>query len=174
MEEIEVSKAKMDALKALADTNIAVSRAKETLQVLEENEAKYLLEREKKVVERVGKALNDSAQLVEQTIQNYELVKGFSDSVTEAGKKVSEVVESIEKHSALHEARVSAWEAKCNEQDAWISEQKKVIHLGHISLNSEKEGIEKRKKLLDQIERKLVDERGTLERAIKRLKEGKI
>jgi len=174
MEHIEIDKARMDALRALSDTNMEVSRARETLSILKKDEAGYLEEREKKVIQHVHKALEDSEDIIKKTIQNYELVKDFAVSVSEAGKAIGEAVEEITKYSEVHEERISAWEARCKEQDNWIAEQKKVIQLSNVLLNSEKESIERQKKLLADGNRRLASDRATLERAIKRLKEGRI
>jgi len=174
MEEIEVDKARMDALRSLSDTNMAISHARESLQTLEKNETEYLLEREKKVVLRVENAFKDSSALIEQTVKNYEMVKDFAGVVIQSSEQIQKAIGSIKEHSKLHDERTAAWEARCTQQEEDVANEKKVIQSQVILLNSEKEGIEAAKRLLVAHERKLTDERGTLERAIKRLREGRI
>lgn len=172
--DIIVTKESMDALQALADTNMKVSQAKAALAKLEEDETEYLLSREQRVVERLNRTLIQSETLVTETLNNYALVKSFADAVSHTADAVVAATQEIVRRDETFKDTINAFEAHCNTQEAKLAEQKKVIQSAHILLNSEKEGIERQKKLLSEKSRKIADERATLERAITRLTEQRI
>lgn len=55
MNEHTVTSEELKALQALAKLNIKISEARETLEKLYETETEYLIERERKAVERINK-----------------------------------------------------------------------------------------------------------------------
>lgn len=172
--EHNVDKEKMDSLKALADTNMQISTAKGTLVKLQEMETDYLVEREKKAVARVAKIFADSAELLEKATSNYaevhdlcQTASSFADYLVKSYDSFSEVVRLFDEKSALWDESVKAQEAK-------FAEINRQIKTDRVLLENDKESLKKREGVLKQGERKLADDRASLERAINRLKEGKI
>ena len=62
----------------------------------------------------------------------------------------------------------------CKEQEEELQNLRQQAKVDSIRIRDENMGIEAKKRELKTIERKLADERGTLDRAITRLKEGRI
>lgn len=174
MNEHTISKEHMDALKALTDLNLKVSEARAELSEIENTKTEYIVEREKEAVERIEASLNASKDILRETRENYGLVSdfcntmtGFADFLKEAHARFDEAVASFDESKVIFEAEMSR-------QENEIAETKKIIATERVKIANDKKSIENSKKTLEKTARKLEDERGTLERAIKRLKLGRI
>lgn len=169
-----VDKQQMDALKALAATTLKVSDAKTTLIKLEETETEYLVGREKKAMECIQKVHDTSADLLQKTQENYDgvtqilsTISGFTDFITKAYGKFQDILKAFDERNVLWEENCKKWEEE---------NQKKVneLKLRQSVVEGMEFANEKTKKKLSEDQQKLDDRYGTLERAIKRLKEGRI
>lgn len=174
MEIQELTKENMDSVKELAATNIKISEAKNMLFKLQSDEASYIEEREKKTLTKIQALLDESADILRQTHENYEQVHefcreitSFCDFLSEAHGKFGGILENFQKHS-------DEWDKEFDRQNAELAEIRKNIIVERGILAGEKKGIEEARKGLEKEMAKMRDERGTLDRAIKRLREGKI
>lgn len=172
--EHEVTKQHMDALKALSDTNLKVSEARNTLTKLQETETEYLVSREKKAVEKVQKVLELSHNLVEETNKNYEYLESLARTIHDGGKFLSE---AQEKFHALIEAKdehYKLWERDIKNQEETIASLMKGLKIKETEIESGKKQIELGNRKVQEEVIRMKDERGTLDRAIIRLKDKRI
>lgn len=172
--EITVDTKQMEALKSLADTNIKIGEAKEALSKLKSTETEYLKEREEETLRVVAQVLKESAEVIALANKNFTEVQDFHKDVSsfaeylvEAQKSFSELVAAFEEHSRLrnHEAKT---------QLAEIAEQKKVLKIASDSIAADRRQLDEARLKMTEDQKKIADDRATLDRAIKRLKEGKI
>lgn len=174
MIEQELTKENMDATKELAATNMKISEAKNIIFKLQEDETKYLEEREKKALERIDKVLDDSRELLDLAKGNYNEVHEFCKTITtfanflsEAHTKFGGILESFKE-------RNDEWNKEIDRQNAELAETRKNILIERSLLENEKKNIEKARQEIEKAMIKMKDERATLDRAITRLKEERI
>jgi len=174
MEHYEVSAQHMEAIKALAETNMKISEAKNALALIKKEEVSYLEQREKEATERVSRILGESNELVKQTKGNYEDIKQFLNTVSSLALSVVESQETLELLIASFNEKSRLWEAETKKQEEEIEEIKKHMVADKAYIQAEHKNIQKQHEKIRNEQKKLDADRGTLERAIKRLKEGRI
>jgi len=174
MEIHTLEKNKMDVVRALAETSVKVSEARALLESMKTDQAKFVAERELKALEAVDKALTESKTTLDQASNNYEEAKvllasisGFSDYLKDAHLEFKKLITSFKERSDL-------WDFMAKERENIADEQKKQLLIGTAKLSAERESIEQQKKAVERDKAKIKDDRETIERAITRLKEGKI
>lgn len=164
----------MIALKALADTNLKVSEARNSLNKLQEQETEYLVSREKKAMDRIQGAFDTSKDLLEQTNKNYELIEDFAKSVAGGATFLEEATTAFQALVEAKETHYTLWEKDIKNQEETIESLMKGLKIKEKDIESGKSSLEARNKKLQEDIRKFNDEKGTVERKIKRLKEGRI
>lgn len=169
-----VDSKQMVALEALAATNLKVSEARGTLIKLEETETEYLIGRERRAMERIQEVHDDSSDLLKATQTNYDgvhqilsTVSGFSDYLSKAYDEFKGMLDSFEERNREWEANCKIWEDK-------VIETKNEIKVEQTKIYNEKKNIERQQTKIEMDRMKIEDDRGTLERAITRLKENRI
>lgn len=174
MDETKISKEKMESLRALAETNVKIGEAKNTLLKIKEEEATYLEEREKKATLRIEKIVQESKEIIDTAYKNYKEIQGllntvtlFNDFLSEAYDSFSILVKTFDEKNVLLENKISL-------QEKEIEKQKQNIENDKIRILNDKASIENKNILLEKDRKKITDDRGTLERAINRLKENRI
>lgn len=174
MNELELEKSKMDSIKEIADNNIKISEAKNALFKLQEEETEYLMVREKKAMHRIQKTVEDSAELVEEANKNHGQIK-------ELGNEVSQFVQNLIKISSDYhqllkefEDRNVEWECNIGQQQDDIAKIKRHLNIEAVQIQNDKKSLEQAKKQLIDDQKKLASDRGTINRTINRLKEGRI
>lgn len=174
MNEIEVTKQHMEALNALAQTNLDISAAKEILSKMQEEETEYLISREKKAIDRLKKVMQDSKDLVDETNKNYEFITNFVRTVHDSTTFLAEALAVFTSVTQLFHNKQEAWEIDCKEQEETINNIRNGIKISQEKLENDQKALAMRMQEMENIRRKLEDERGTLARAVERLKQGKI
>ena len=169
-----VEKGKMDALKALADANIAVSGVKATLATLKEEESEYLLEREQKALKEVQKIINDSETVLKTALENYTVIHQFGKDASELAVFVLEAYGDFKVLQSSFKELTEEWERSVVATKTSLEEMKKAILLDKGQLKLDQKAVETGWKAIAESKRKIKDDRETIERAIIRLKEGKI
>jgi len=169
-----LTKEKMDAVKALADTNIKISEARDTLAKIKALESSYLSDREKKAIEMIEKIIKDSENLLKEAKNNYEeiislynTVSGFSSFLTDSYGKFKEMLVEFEKKNIL-------WTASLNAREEELSQISATIRLDKVRIKNDRESLNRKEEDLKLERRKINDDRAVIDRAITRLKEGKI
>ena len=174
MNEIEVTKQHMEALKALADINVKIGVARGVLTKLEETETEYLVSREKKAVDRIQKVLDDSGALVEQINKNYEAVESFAQAVGEGSKILEDACVKFKELTDAFDKRSELWERDIANREETMLSLARALKVDGIKIQHQRENLDRMTVDINNKTRKMQDERGTLDRAIKRLKEGKV
>jgi hypothetical protein len=165
---------KMKSLKALADANIAVSTVKGTLAKLKTDQHEYLKEREVKAIKQVQAVLDESQTVLKDAFANYVAVNELGREVSELSTFITEAYTDFLELKGLFDEMTSEWEASVESTKKELEETKKQILIDRAHIEKDKEEVAKSWKLVATARRKNKDERETLERAIIRLKEGKI
>lgn len=174
MNETEVTKQHMEALQALAKVNLLVSDTRSLLSKLQETETEYLVSREKKVIDRIQAVFDSSQALIEQTNKNYDLITDFAKSVEIGAKFLEKVVESFEKLTNSFEEKQKLWERDIKNQEETITGLAKGLKIESLVIEGNRKSLDERNLKLNEKETKMNDERATLDRAIIRLKQGKV
>lgn len=169
-----LDKEKMDAVKALADTNMKVSEAKASLALIKADEGKYLAGREKKALELVERVLEESSLLLREARGNYEQVKdlhkgagAFAEELSAAQRGLSEAVKGLETAGAEFELRAEILRKE-------VEAARQEVKTDQVRLKNDRESLQRERDALSRESRIVADERQAIDRAISRLKQGKI
>lgn len=170
MEIQEIEKQKMDALRALSETNLEVSKVKKVLEDLKSDENVYIKEREEKVLAKIQTLLDESKEITKETVGNYTAIQDLmketrilSQFVVEAHGELTELIKTFEETT-------KDWDAEVKNMQNELAEVRKQLKVEAIQIKNDQDSIEKRKKEVKNEERKVKDQRETLERALNRLK----
>lgn len=170
----ELEKEKMDSVRALAETNMQISEAKTLLFKMREEEKAYIASRSNKALTEIQKIFDESSELVQGIRSNYKEVNDvtkeasiLTTSLLEARENLTILIKDFEEHS-------KHWEKQVKEREKVFEDIKKDIKKDQVTIANDKKSIEKQKTLLKEEQRKIEDQRATLERAIERLKQGRI
>ncbi len=174
MDEHTLSKEKMDAMRALADTNMEIGVAKNTLIKLQEQETSYLEEREKKVMIRIQKILDDSKDLLAEAQSNYSQIRELHGTVSSFTEFLKEAYQAFLGLLKDFRERNDAWDNKVSEIETGFENLKRQINTDKVRIKNDTETLERAKAQMLIERRKIDDDRGELDRAIKRLKQGKV
>lgn len=167
--ENQVTHEQMNSLKALADTNIEISNAKEVLFKLQETETQYIIDREKRVMERINKIVQDSGDTLAQAYENYHETTRFYETVSSFASFLSDSYESFRETVSKFDEKCQLWEQGMLIQEKSVADLLQIIKNDKIRIENDRKGIEAKNKSLEREEIRLIDMRGTLEREIERL-----
>lgn len=170
MEIQEIEKQKMDSLRALSETNLAVSKAKEVLEMLKREQSAYIKEREEAVLAQIRSLLDESKAITKETLENYATITDLSNNAKVLAGFVVEAHAELTKLIEVFEETTQNWENEVAEMHKEIVEARKELSVEAHLLKNEHESVEKRKIAVANQERKVKDQRETLERAFNRLK----
>lgn len=171
---IEVTKEHMEALKALSDTNMKIGEARATLIKLEEQETSYLEEREKKVLARIQKVLDDSKELLAEAQANYTQIRELRNTVSSVTDFLSKAYEAFMGMLKDFREKNDLWDNKVSEIEEGFAKIRQEINNDKVRIKNDREALERWEKSLDLQRKKIDSDRGELDRAINRLKEGRI
>lgn len=174
MSEHIVDKEKMDAFKALADTNMKISEAKGILFKLQETETEYLEAREKKVLERIQKVVEESQELVNEAKENYQEMVELGRLTSDFSKSLVALHDLYRKAFTGFEERNILWEKQIGEEQDALIELRKGMKVEKMQIDNDKKSLEKAKTAHAEEDKRIRDKWGEIERTITRLKEGRI
>lgn len=174
MEIIEVEQKKMDALRALADINMRISSTRAELATLDLNKEEYFSKREKEIVDRIAKLVQESREALKEAGVNFDelhafakQIFAFSDQITEFHGKLLEINDLLGKKASQFEKYVA------NQEDKF-EEVRKGLKIDLLQLKSSQEALNVREKEVHKKEIKANDMIEMLKRDISRVKEGRI
>jgi len=174
MDEHELSKENMDSVRALAETNMKIGEAKSTLLKLQEQETSYLEEREKKVLARIEKILDDSKDVLAEAQANYSKVRELFGTVSSVSSFLTKAYEAFVGMLTDFREKNDLWDNKVSSIEESFAKIRQEINSDKIRIKNDQEALERAKRGLALEQRKIVSDRGELDRAITRLKEGRI
>ncbi len=164
----------MEALTALANANVEVSKVRETIANLKKEEGEYIAEREKKTLAQIDAILTESAAVLKDAFANYEEIHDFAKAATQLAVFLGEAFKEFSELRATFDEYTQAWEKNLKKQQQTLQETKNLIKIDRIQVEKDREAVRKEEKRLGNERRKIRDDRETLKRAINRLKEGQI
>ena len=165
-----IDKQKMDSLTALANTNIAISQAKATLEALKSEESAYIQDREQRAVAKIQSILTNSKEVLTESLQNYLSVHELSKTAGEFAQKIQDVYAQFGKLQETFAEATSEWEKEISDSQIILNEIKRLNKIDKIQIKNDQEAIVRQRKLLHDSEVKLASDWGTLERELIRLK----
>lgn len=169
-----ISAEQMESMQALADISVKISEAKNLLFELQEQETEYLKNREKKAGDRIQQIVDESREMVKEADNNHSKIKVLSSGLSGFVGNLVKAQEDLHSLFEDFEERNVEWEKDIGRQQDDIAEIRKQQKIREVELiNTEKSLSLARKKLGDD-QKKLNSDRGTLERAIQRLREKRI
>lgn len=168
--ENQVTHEQMNSLKALADTNIEISKAKEVLFSLQETETQYVIDREKRVMERISRIVQDSGDILAQAYENYHETTQFYGTVSSFASFLSDSYDSFKGVVKSFDEKCEIWEQGMTTQEKSISDLLQTIKNDRIRITNDRKGIELREKSLAEERILINDMRSTIERETIRLK----
>jgi len=174
MDEKILSKEQMDAVQFLAETNMKIGEAKATLIKLEQSETSYFEEREKKVMGRIQKVLDDSKDLLIEAQSNYSQIRELRNTVSSVAGFLSKAYEAFVGLLKDFRERNDLWDNKVSEIEEGFAKIRQEINSDKVRIINDQESLKRWEKSLDLERKKIVSDRGELDRAITRLKEGRI
>jgi len=169
-----INSEKMEALESLAKTNVAVSDARTILTKLKEEESAFLNKREEKALAQVKKIHNESEEVLREAFSNYEEIKKFGSSVADVLAFLLEAQNDFQALQTKFEEYTNVWKKNIDDAEKQLNNIKKQLKTDQTQLKNDQTALEKAQLRITEDKIKLVDERETLDRAITRLKEGKI
>lgn len=159
----------MDSVKALAETNMQISEAKNVLYNLKKEETEYILSREKKVIERINELYQESKSVIDDIKNNYEGTKIILQLAHDATKFLKENQIKFQDFTTSFDKRCEAWEKEVREQEERFISIKKGLEQDKVQIANDKKTIESTRLIMAEERRKIEDDRATLERAFNRL-----
>ncbi len=169
-----LDKEKMESVRALAETNIKISEARNTLSSLKSIENSYLADREAKALKIIAKVIDDSSSILKEAYANHEEIKSLSKTVSEFSSFLAEAHDKFRLLVTEFDQKNAVWNEVMRQKEEETTRIKQEIASDRVRIKNDQDSIRRREEILRQEKRKIDDERGTIERAIKRLREGKI
>lgn len=169
-----LEKEKMDAVKAIADANLKISEARNTIFKLEETETEYLVAREKKALDRIQVVVEESQEVLETAKRNFDEVKALGNSVSEFSRSLLLLLEGFKGLVDGFEERNVLWEQQIGKQQDDLVELKKGLKSESVRIENDKKSLEQGRNVLREEETRIRVKWGEIDRAIIRLKEGRI
>lgn len=144
-----LEKQKMDVLKVLADTNIKISEAKNTLFKIQEDETEYLKKREEKALVKVQKVLDESKEILDKAHSNYEdthkfcqTISNYSDFLGEAHGKFTDMLDLFNEKNEL-------WDKNAKLQYEEIARQRKIVEQDTKDIETREKAIKEALKIIE-------------------------
>lgn len=168
-----VEKQKMEALKSLAETNLAVSDIKNQLNRLRIDEGRYIEEREAMVLKQIEKVVTESREVLSEAYKNYQHLHEVAVQAAQSAKFLEEAHVEFQKVQRAFHASSQVVENRIEKAQKALDDSKKQAEIEKELIVNTKESLERTRKELVAEKIRLVDERETLERAMGRLQNKK-
>jgi chromosome segregation ATPase len=97
MNEIQITKEKMENIKALAEINLQISEAKNALVKLKNSENDYIKEREAVVLKEITDLYEKSKEIISNISKNSEEIDIYIKTITQTTNFLSEIHEDFQK-----------------------------------------------------------------------------
>ncbi len=163
MNENIITKEQMDSMKALAQTNMEISKARGLLFQLEETETIYLENREKKAMDKIKKALDESKGLLIETNKNWSEVQGLYETASKSSVFLGEMYENMDGIIKDFTERSKSWEEHIDTQLEEIAKQNQDIKIQRVEIENSKTMLLKRDKSLKEAQILLESRQAALE-----------
>lgn len=174
MEQHVITTEQMESMEALSKVNLEISEARNVLFKLQEEETAYLVARERKVMDRIQKTVDESHQLVKEADKNHGQIKLFAGEISNFAQNLLRIQKDFHETLEEFENRNIEWEKDIGRQQDGIANIRKSLKVESVQIENDKKSLKQGQKRLENDQKKLNSDRGTVERAINRLKENRV
>ncbi len=171
---MELDAEKFKTVEELAALGVKVAGAGALLIKLKSETEEYLKEREAMADDRVKAVLEAAKGLLKEAEGYQATFKSYGQGTEEIRAKVAEMLTSL---SALREDTdvfIELFDQHVSERTRELKEGEERLRIAQDAVKKDEEYIAVQKELITRDHAKIADGRATLERAIQRLKKGKI
>jgi len=165
---MEIEKEKFNAIKELADTNMKISEAKNSLSKLKDIEVSYIEEREKKTINKIDNILKDSQDVLDKVKENYSSAHDLHNSAIVMSSSVEELTEKLIKLVDLFNENSTNWDKEVESKEKELLSIKNQLKTYKTKIDNDRLALLSKEKTIKQKERFVNDKYETLLRAIKR------
>jgi len=141
-----IKKEEFESITKLSNLSLKISEAKETLEKLEQTETEYIQKREKNVQAKIQEVLEESKDLIEQTIQNHQEIQTFANVVMSYIETLDEVQGKFEKVLEDFNKRNEVW-------DKMFESQQETLSNYRYELKQERENLTSKEHSLKELEK---------------------
>jgi len=135
---VNVNSEQMKTLEALAKATMDASEAKNRLHELESKETEYLAEREGRAVAIVEKVLEDSEEVLNNTMKNYEAVTVIAATTGDLSSRVTDILGRVKIVLSHFDEKSRLWEAKAKATEERLSYIKTTVELQRVAVESKR------------------------------------
>ncbi len=168
---MQVSAEQMNSLKALADTNLQVSKAQEALFALQESETEYLVEREKKALERISAVITGSAEALREANQNYYETTQFYNTTASFAQQLTNQYELFKSVVSDFDLKNAQWESHIATEEKKLSDIRQQIKTDQVRIENDKKAIERANKSIEKEKQVIESRQAQIKHALEVLKE---
>ncbi|MBT3354819.1 MAG: hypothetical protein HN402_07870 [Candidatus Scalindua sp.] len=165
-----ITKDEMKSKKALADINLKVSEARNELFEMQAEEAVYIEEREKRVVAKIKKAVQDSEAMVKEAESNHGDIKVLANGLSDFADNLNQIHAGFNEMYEEFNKRNDAWEKDLNNQQAKIEQTRKEYGIVKDKLENDKKSLKRSQRKLAADKVKLESQRQSLKLAYDEIK----
>lgn len=168
---MEVTSEQMNSLKALADTNLQVSKAQEVLFALQKTETEYLVSREKKALERISNIIIGSADALREANQNYYETTQFYNTTASFAQQLTNQYELFKSVVDDFDEKNKQWELHIASEENRLSEMIQQIKSDKIRIENDKKAVERANKNIEKEKQIIESRQAQIKSALEVLKE---
>lgn len=158
---------KMEAMKALGETNLKISEAKNILAKLQETESEYIKQREATVLKQIQKNLKESEDIINKTNANYSQIQDLYKTVCGVVDYINNTLTVLDTTVASFDKASSKFESDIKEQQIEIESIKKTLKLDTVQIQNDKKSLIAKEKRLEEVKKHLESRQNALEKAYK-------
>jgi uncharacterized phage infection (PIP) family protein YhgE len=165
---------KFDTMKALADMQTALSEGQAELLKVKEATEEYMVVREEEAEERVLKVLKESRDALDETSKNHTELSNYSRDLKAYATELKVIATDITALFKDFRGRMNTANKVMDERSKEASQILKQAKVERIQIAEDRKQLAIERRETEEGFRLLKDKRDTLDRAINRLKEGRI
>lgn len=173
MEIHDVEQKKMDILKELAEATQKVGEARADFAEVKENEDNFYRFREEQALQRVANVLSESSEIITKIDENRDFITKITGIVFGLIEFLHNSYSEFESFVALFREHQTAWERHVKEVEDKLTDTKKGQDLLANKLKNKEKSLSDLSAKLEKERKQNRYDRDALERAIKRLNQGK-
>lgn len=165
---------KFNAMKELATISENIAKGEAVLKELKETTDAYVLEREENVKARIAEILKESYESLQKISENRDALQRYA---SELGSFASGLMELLKEYRALKvtlDEKAELDGKSLKEALEKIASARQQLEIQRGTIQADADANSRERAWIAEEKRKLADERATLDRAIIRLKEGRI
>lgn len=165
---------KFASLKELSEIQLKLAEGRAELKKLQDTTEEYEKTREKGAYEAVQRALEASKGALSEADKNRDTLAHFLTSAKETVQFIKTLHENLATEFSEFATRTDEAITVINQKADEVNRATEQIRLQRNALESERGGFEEAKRKMNEEKRVFDDRKATLERAINRLKQGKV